>query len=220
LFDRVTIRVAELEASERFFGLVLLPLGIERSSGGEGYAEWEEFSLAQASADQPTTQRLHIGFRAASREEVDEFWRVGCAAGYRDDGAPGPRPQYSPDYYGAFLLDPDGNSAEAVHGTGGGPPGVIDHLWIRVADLAAATRFYETAAPRTGFHKQTDTTERVRFRGRNASFSVMAGPEPTQNLHMAFSAEADATARDPDGNEVQLVDRRPLGEPSVDVGTA
>jgi hypothetical protein len=46
---------------------------------------------------------------------VDEFWRVGTAAGYRDDGVPGPRPQYRADYYGAFLLDPDGNSIEAVH---------------------------------------------------------------------------------------------------------
>ena len=50
-----------------------------------------------------------------SRAHVDEFWRAGTEAGYRDDGAPGPRPQYSPDYYGGFLLDPDGNSAEAVH---------------------------------------------------------------------------------------------------------
>ena len=48
---------------------------------------------------------------------MDEFWRIGTAAGFRDDGAPGPRPQYSDSYYGAFLLDPDGNSVEAVrHG--------------------------------------------------------------------------------------------------------
>ena len=59
------------------------------------------------------TRRLHIGFAAPSREHVDAFWRAGTEAGYQDDGAPGPRPQYHADYYGAFLLDPDGNSAEA-----------------------------------------------------------------------------------------------------------
>jgi hypothetical protein len=61
------------------------------------------------------TRRLHIAFVAPSRAGVDEFWRAGTSAGYRDDGRPGARPQYSAGYYGAFLLDPDGNSTEAVH---------------------------------------------------------------------------------------------------------
>jgi predicted lactoylglutathione lyase len=61
------------------------------------------------------TRGLHIAFVASSRELVDEFWRVGTAAGYRDDGEPGPRPQYSPEYYGSFLLDPDGNNVEVVN---------------------------------------------------------------------------------------------------------
>ena len=82
---------------------------------GDHYAAWNDFSLAPASAERPVTRRLHIGFAAPSRAHVDEFWKAGTAAGYRDDGAPGLRPQYSDDYYGAFLLDPDGNSAEAVH---------------------------------------------------------------------------------------------------------
>jgi hypothetical protein len=47
-----------------------------------------------------------VGFVAPSRAEVDEFWRVGTGAGFRDDGAPGPRPEYGDDYYGSFLLDP------------------------------------------------------------------------------------------------------------------
>ena len=62
------------------------------------------------------TRGLHVGFRAPSREAVDAFWQAGIDAGYRDDGAPGPRTAYGPDYYGGFLLDPDGNSAEAVLG--------------------------------------------------------------------------------------------------------
>src|SRR5215210_8344131 len=64
---------------------------------------------------QPADAPPGIGFVAPSRPEVDEFWRVGTAAGHPDDGAPGARPQYRPDCYGAFLLDPDGNSVEAVH---------------------------------------------------------------------------------------------------------
>jgi hypothetical protein len=55
----------------------------------------------------PLTRGLHVGFCAPSREAVDAFWQAGIAAGYRDDGAPGPRPVYGPDYYGGFLLDPD-----------------------------------------------------------------------------------------------------------------
>ena len=97
------------------------------------------------------TRRLHIGFAAPSREHVDAFWRAGTDAGYRDDGAPGPRPQYREDYYGAFLLDPDGNSAEAVHHGACRAGGVIDHLWIRVADVAASSAFYETIGLHAGF---------------------------------------------------------------------
>jgi catechol 2,3-dioxygenase-like lactoylglutathione lyase family enzyme len=115
VFDHVTIRASDRGASEQFYATVLAPLGIARTYTADDLAEWDDFSLASADADNPVTRRLHIAWLAPSRELVDEFWRVGTSAGYRDDGAPGERPQYSPDYYGAFLLDPDGNSAEAVH---------------------------------------------------------------------------------------------------------
>jgi hypothetical protein len=73
-------------------------------------------------------------------------------AGYRDDGAPGPRTQYGPTYYGAFLLDPNDNSVEAVHGDreDAVPVGSIDHLWMRVRDPQASRRFYMTIAPHAG----------------------------------------------------------------------
>ena len=139
MFDHVTIRVSDREASERFYETVLGTLGIEKTHSGEEYAEWRDFSLAEANAEKPVTRRLHVGFVAPSRAHVDEFWRVGTEAGYGDDGAPGPRPQYRDDYYGAFLLDPDGNSAEAVHhGSLRSDGGWVDHLWMRVADVAAA----------------------------------------------------------------------------------
>jgi catechol 2,3-dioxygenase-like lactoylglutathione lyase family enzyme len=116
VLDHVTVRATDLAASRAFYETVLATLGIERTSGdGEEFVEWGDFSLAQADDEHPPTRGLHVGFAAPSREHAGRFWQTGVDAGYRDDGAPGPRPQYGDDYYGAFLLDPDGNSAEAVH---------------------------------------------------------------------------------------------------------
>jgi catechol 2,3-dioxygenase-like lactoylglutathione lyase family enzyme len=89
-------------------------VGVQPTHSGEHFAEWNDFSLAQAAPEHPATPRLHIGFIAPSREHVDEFWRVGTEADYRDDGAPGPRPQYSDDYYGASGSEPQGRTAN-VH---------------------------------------------------------------------------------------------------------
>src|SRR5262249_51172854 len=131
MFDHVTIRVSDRAASRRFYELALAELGYAITSAGDDYDEWRDFSLAQARADRPQTRRLHVAFVAPSRDRVDAFWRAATEAGYRDDGAPGPRPQYRPTYYGGFVLDPDGNSTEAVH-AGVERPGDnwIDHLWI------------------------------------------------------------------------------------------
>jgi catechol 2,3-dioxygenase-like lactoylglutathione lyase family enzyme len=193
VFDHVTIRVSDRQSSERFYATVLHALGVEQTSSGEDFAEWNDFSLAQASDDKPVTRRLHIGFVAPSRALVDAFWRAGVDAGFRDDGAPGPRPQYAEDYYGGFLLDPDGNSAEAVLHDGVRQGGVIDHLWIRVADVAVSKRFFESIAPHAGFELRRDTPERARFAGayRTGTFSVVAG-EPTENVHLAFPVSDDA----------------------------
>ena len=192
MFDHVTIRASERAASERFYAVVLAMLGIEKTHAGPHYAEWDDFSVSQANDDRPATRRLHIGFVAPSRAHVDEFWRAGTEAGYRDDGAPGLRPQYRDDYYGAFLLDVDGNSAEAVHHGALRRGGYIDHLWIRVADLAAAKRFYETVAPIAGFRLNYDSPDRAQFVGVSGSFSLVGG-RPTEHVHMAFPAATNAT---------------------------
>jgi catechol 2,3-dioxygenase-like lactoylglutathione lyase family enzyme len=190
VLDHITIRASDRAASERFYDTVLATIGIERSGRDEDYTVWQgQFSLARADGDHPTTRRLHTGFAAPSRAHVDEFWRAGTEAGYRDDGAPGPRPEYSEDYYGAFLLDPDGNSAEAVH-HGDTNGRVIDHLWIRVGDVQAAKRFYEQVAPFGGLRLSAELPERVHFAGGNSSFGLVAA-EPTENLHLAFEATED-----------------------------
>jgi catechol 2,3-dioxygenase-like lactoylglutathione lyase family enzyme len=192
VFDHVTIRVGDLAVSRRFYDLVFDALDFPNPPyENEDFVEWEDFSLLPA-ADGPPTRRLHVGFAAPSREHVDGFWTRLTGAGHPDDGAPGPRPQYSEDYYGAFVLDPDGNSIEAVHHDHVHDCRCIDHLWMRVADVAASKRFYETAAPYTGFEPRVDLPSRASFRGAGAGFSLVAGP-PTENAHVAFPADENAT---------------------------
>ena len=197
MFDHVTIRVSDLEASERFYDTVLATLGLTGERPG--------FRLLQASTPERVTRNLHLGFTAPSRAEVDEFWRAGTEAGHPDDGAPGPRPVYSPDYYGSFLLDPDGNSAEAVHHENMRRGGPVDHIWIRVADLAASRRFYDSMAERIGFELAAERDDYARYAGSGATFSVMPGEQPTAHVHMAFPATADGVHLDPDGNSIELV---------------
>ena len=196
MFDHVTIRASDRERSEAFYNTVLEALGIDESYQTRRFSEWRDFSVAQADEHNPKSQRLHVGFVSPSREQVDGFWRAGTEAGYRDDGPPGPRPQYRPEYYGAFLLDPDGNSAEAVHHDMLRHDGVIDHLWIRVADLAAARDFYDTIAPYAGLRRRHDSPERVQYatQATRGSFSLVAGPA-TEHLHMAFPSSDDEAIR-------------------------
>lgn len=193
MFDHVTISVADWNAAQRFYDTALPALGIERTASEDWIAEWDDFSLSPAADGKPPTHGLHVGFVAPSRAAVDAFWRAGIDAGYRDDGAPGARPQYGEDYYGAFLLDPDGNSAEAVHHGAMRAGANVDHLWIRVDDVAAARDFYALVAAHAGFELRRDTSDYVQFGGgRSGSFSLLPGP-PTEHLHLAFPAPDRAT---------------------------
>jgi catechol 2,3-dioxygenase-like lactoylglutathione lyase family enzyme len=192
VFDHVTIRVSDRAASERFYRTVLDAIGTEPTNPGEEYTEWNDFGLAEATGDKPVTRRLHVGFAAPSREAVGAFHAAGVAAGYRDDGAPGARPQYRDDYYGAFLLDPDGNSAEAVHHGDVPRHASIDHLWIRVADLDAAVRFYDVIAPHAGLRRGASAPGRQQFvDAESISFSLVAGGQPTEHVHLAFPTDDD-----------------------------
>jgi catechol 2,3-dioxygenase-like lactoylglutathione lyase family enzyme len=168
VFRRVTLHVSDLDASTRFYETVLPRIGI---------AQARIFGLEQASDEASVTRRLHIGFAANTREEVDAFWNAGVGAGYEDDGAPGPRPQYRDDYYGAFLLDPDGNSAEAVHHARTPARVEVDHLWIRVADLREAKRHYANE----GLALVDEAPDRVQFGDHRGSFSLVPGT-PSENV--------------------------------------
>jgi catechol 2,3-dioxygenase-like lactoylglutathione lyase family enzyme len=191
MFDHVTIRVSDRAASERFYEIVLSSIGIDKTASGDEFTEWDDFSLAQG--EQPTTG-LHIGFCAWSREDVDRFWQAGVDADYESDGEPGMRSEYRADYYGSFLLDPDGNSVEAVNHGGMRRHGKIDHLWIRVPDLDATARFYERLSQYTGFRLKSRPPGRVHFDGEGTSFALLDDERAdTKNLHLAFGADSNRT---------------------------
>jgi catechol 2,3-dioxygenase-like lactoylglutathione lyase family enzyme len=197
VLDRVTVRASDLAASGRFYRTVLGAIGIEPSASAPGTVAWDDFVLAAADPEYPPTRRLHVGFVAPSRSEVDEFWRVGVDAGYEDDGAPGERPEYTPTYYGAFLRDPDGNSAEAVHHADVRRGGHVDHLWIRVGDLEATSAFYSALAPQLGLCQGRRWEEGRQFRGPWATFSLVADGTPaTEGLCLAFPAPDPQTVED------------------------
>jgi len=174
VFDHVTIRVRDREASRRFYELALG----QPTYNGAHFTEWGAFGIA----DGAPSQRLHAGFGAPDRPAVDAWWKRMTDAGYESDGEPGPRPQYSASYYGAFVLDPDGNSIESVtHDRTAGEG--IDHLWFRTRDVAAAKRFYETIAPVVGIRLVREA--HFRFVDETGSFTFVEG-EPTEHVHLAF----------------------------------
>jgi catechol 2,3-dioxygenase-like lactoylglutathione lyase family enzyme len=116
VLDHVGIRVSDLEQSKSFFAQALSPLGYELirepsiSAAGFGRQGKPEFWIHQGDRGQP----VHIAFAASERASVDAFHEEALAAGGRNNGSPGLRPQYHPSYYGAFVFDLDGNNIEAV----------------------------------------------------------------------------------------------------------
>jgi len=144
----------------------------------------------------PGLRPLRVGALLSHRARR-AFWRAGLSAGGTDDGEPGERPQYTASYYGAFLCDPDGNSAEAVIHSDVRRGGNIDHLWIRVPDLDVAVAFYAAIARHTGPREGRRWQDGRQFRGAWATFSLVAdGTPPTENLHVAFPAPDRRTVED------------------------
>jgi catechol 2,3-dioxygenase-like lactoylglutathione lyase family enzyme len=116
MIDHVSLRVSDAARSKRFYGGALAPLGYTLladygDAAGFGVAPKPDFWVGQGSAAGGPT---HVCFAATSRAQVDAFHKAALAAGGRDNGAPGLRANYHPTYYGAFVLDPDGNNVEAV----------------------------------------------------------------------------------------------------------
>ena len=118
MFDHVKFGVSDYAAAKTFFLKALEPLGVEAGSEGEPAYGIElcgrnNASLCLYQADGKPAP-LHIAFAATSREEVNAFYRAALAAGGKDNGPPGLRPNYHANYYAAFVIGPDGHNIEAV----------------------------------------------------------------------------------------------------------
>jgi catechol 2,3-dioxygenase-like lactoylglutathione lyase family enzyme len=118
MLDHVTLNVADYAASRQFYEQALAPLGIGIVMASD---EWKGVGFGTegkpyfwVTEREPTGGSTHVAFHAADRATVDAFHAAALAAGGTDNGAPGVREHYHPTYYGAFVLDPDGNNVEAV----------------------------------------------------------------------------------------------------------
>lgn len=132
MLDHMTFRVRDIARAKAFYTPTLAPLGYTVAFEGQYGANILGFAHPDAAEpdgrrtdvwfiDGPSpyggpaaTSGCHLAWRAATRAQVDAFHRAALAAGGRDNGPPGLRPDYHPHYYGAFVIDPDGNNVEAV----------------------------------------------------------------------------------------------------------
>lgn len=118
MYDHIGLQVRNLDSSVRFYEAVLAPLGGVLTSRDSTYAGFGPSKDTSVLWLHPNTSKpaggTHVAFRAPNRAAVDRFHREGLSAGGRDNGAPGVRTDYAPNYYAAFLLDPDGHNVEAV----------------------------------------------------------------------------------------------------------
>ncbi len=133
MLDHITISVRGYEESKKFYTQALKPIGYSlliEVEGFAGFGEAEDFvGFGHADNHGPIatfwlhqgekpTQHVHIAFKTNHRNIVDEFYKTALAAGGKDNGKPGIREHYHPNYYGAFVFDPDGNNIEVVcHGS-------------------------------------------------------------------------------------------------------
>ena len=117
MFDHVVFSVSHYESAKAFFVKALEPLGVALVSEGPLGIELcrpDSLSSLCIRRTEEETAHLHLAFMAESRDQVDTFYRAALAAGGQDNGAPGLRPQYHPNYYAAFVIGPDGHNIEAV----------------------------------------------------------------------------------------------------------
>lgn len=119
MIDHVTIKVKNLHRSRQFYEEAFRPLNYTVCFGEEGIfwafdIEDGLYEIMQVKDVEAPLTGFHLAFRVKSRALVDAFYEAAIAAGGRDNGQPGPRPQYTPNYYACFVFDPDGHNIEAM----------------------------------------------------------------------------------------------------------
>ena len=118
MYDHIGLKVRDLDAAVRFYRAALEPLGhivCAQDASYAGLGPPDAAALWLYAENDAAPAATHVAFRAEDRRAVDRFHAAGLASGGRDHGKPGLRADYSPTYYAAFLLDPDGNNVEAVY---------------------------------------------------------------------------------------------------------
>ena len=188
----VRLHVEDVATAAARLGPALAALGLEP----EPPAAWGAFALVPANRG-AITCGLHVAFIAPSLADVEAFWHAGMGAGLRDDGPPGPRPQYAPDYHAAFLRDTGGNSFEAVHHADAPRQGVLDHVTVRVADLASARTSLARIATATGLSLRETSGGTALVAARPGDALLLLEGPPTLVPEIAFRA--------PDGSRSELV---------------
>jgi catechol 2,3-dioxygenase-like lactoylglutathione lyase family enzyme len=123
MIDHIGLAVKDMDRAKAFYMGALKPLGIgvimevtaeqTAADAHTGFGKGDKAFFWIGTGNKPRGG-AHVAFTAETRAEVDSFYRAALAAGGRDNGAPGPRPHYHEHYYGAFVIDPDGNNIEAV----------------------------------------------------------------------------------------------------------
>ena len=122
MIDHITFGVTDFARSVAFYDHAFAPLGVtrlftvplEHTDGVNVTGYGDDRPWFWTAEEDATRGKLHVALTAPDSESVDAFHAAALAAGGVDNGAPGPRPHYHPDYYGAFVLDPDGHNIEAV----------------------------------------------------------------------------------------------------------
>jgi catechol 2,3-dioxygenase-like lactoylglutathione lyase family enzyme len=118
VLDHVGLNVSDYDRSRDFYSRALEPLGysllMEPALGHAGFGRDRKPDFWISSEREPTTENVHVALEADDRATVDAFHAAALAAGGTDNGAPGVREIYHPTYYGAYVLDPDGNNIEVV----------------------------------------------------------------------------------------------------------
>lgn len=120
MIDHISIEVSDYTKAVNFYKKILMPLGYVLIMEVQGFAGFGSPTQTGAIAQlwihqgETTTRKAHIAFSAKNRASVDAFYEAAIAAGARDNGKPGVRELYHPNYYGAFVLDMDGHNIEAV----------------------------------------------------------------------------------------------------------
>jgi catechol 2,3-dioxygenase-like lactoylglutathione lyase family enzyme len=168
VFDHVTLRVPDLAAAERRFQRLFDQLSYDETLSNRSLAMWEDFIITAADREHELTARAAIAFAAPSEEAASDFRRVALEAGLTEEGG--------------ALLDEAGNTFAAVvrRGNAGGH---VVAVTMRVADLAATTRFYEAVAQPAGHDL------------RDGSLTFVQDDAPTAGLHLAFAGDDDAVRR-------------------------